>query len=47
VDREVGGKFKSVWGNLKAVTEKGEIKKIYISNKKGSFGIKTIQKHLR
>ena len=40
VDREVGGKFKSVWGNLKAMTEKGEIKQIYISNKKGLLELK-------
>jgi hypothetical protein len=25
VDRGVGGKFKSVWGNLQTMTEKGEI----------------------
>jgi len=29
VDRGVGGKCKSVWGNLKAMTEKGEIFKNY------------------
>jgi hypothetical protein len=29
VDRGVGGKFKSVWGNLQAMTENGEIFKNY------------------
>ena len=29
VDRGVGGQFKSVWGNLQAITEKGEIFKNY------------------
>ena len=29
VDWGVGGKCKSVWGNLKAMTEKGENFKIY------------------
>ena len=28
-DRGVGGKWKSVWGNLQAMTEKGEIFKNY------------------
>ena len=46
VDLGVGGKFKSVWGNLQAITENGEIFK-KLSNKKWSFGIKTIKKHLR
>jgi len=29
VDRGVGGNFKSVWGNLQTMTEKGEIFKNY------------------
>jgi hypothetical protein len=29
VDRGVGGKFKSVWGNLQTMTENGEIFKNY------------------
>ena len=29
VDRGVDGQFKSVWGNLQAITEKGEIFKNY------------------
>jgi hypothetical protein len=45
VDRGVGSKCKIVWGNLQAMTEKGEIFK-KLSNKNGSFGIKNIQKHL-
>jgi hypothetical protein len=33
VDREVDGKFKSVWENLQAMTEKGEIFKNYQTKK--------------
>jgi len=45
VDRGVGGKFKSVWGNLQTMTEKGEIFK-NDHTKMGLFGIKIIEKHL-